>query len=167
MTLKDISVKKFILINEIITSNHYTTEIDKEIDILSELHSKSEDFFLNLSLPKFKSYLEGLEFLKLDNVTPAALKYIKANGKTYAPIYDYAKLTAAQFIDVTHFAKDTENFISNIPKILASICVPTKRTLTGRQLLKYDSEKHSQISEDMEAANMYDAFAIAVFFCTR
>lgn len=166
MTLKDISINKFNVIQELINSNHYTIEIDREIDILAEVYEKKEDYFLNLSLLKFKKFTEKLAFLKLENIQPAPLKYIKANGKIYAPIYDFTKLTAAQFIDITHFAQGKENFLLNLPKILASICVPTKLTLRGRKSLNYDSANHATISQNFEAANIYDAFAIAIFFCT-
>lgn len=165
MTLKDITVKKFIDAYQIINADHYDTETDRDIALLACLYDKPEDFFLNMSFPVFNEYRRKLEVINLDKVEGRAAKYIKVNGKTYAPVYNFKKLSASQFIDVTHFCKDPEKIIENLPKILAAFCLETKKTLFGRKLIPYDlGERHEEVSKELEDATMFDAYSIALFF---
>jgi hypothetical protein len=166
MTLKEISVKKFIHLKDIIEAKHFDTEIDKEIALLVCLTGKPEDFFLNLNMSQLKEWTRQTDFLSLEEIDGKPEKFIKANGNIYAPVYDFSALTAGQLVDITHFLKEPENLIFNLPKILASFCVPTKRTLTGRKKLKYLDVPHHKVAEDMEAASILDAYEIAVFFWT-
>jgi hypothetical protein len=165
MNLKDISVKQFIELKTIIDAKNYADEIDREVDLLSTLTGKEKEFFLNLNLYDWRKYRNELSVLNLDKIEPKAERFIKANGKIYAPIYEFDELTAGQLVDITHFLKNPENLIQNLPQILASFCVPTKRTLFGRKKLSYLSVPHSKVAEDMKAASIFDAYSIAVFFC--
>lgn len=163
MTLKDLSVKRFQALYAI-TQEEHETETDRDVALLVCLTGKPDEYFLNLSLDKFKDYRRVLEAFSLDKIQPKPAKYISANGKVYAPVYDFRKVTAAQFIDVTHFCKDPEAIIENLPQILASFCRPTKKTIFGRRVLPYDAEYHKEVSADMEQATIFDAYSIALFF---
>ncbi|MEO7535868.1 MAG: hypothetical protein ABIU30_18550 [Ferruginibacter sp.] len=164
MNLKDISVKKFIALDDIMKGNFYATETDREIALLVELTGNPEDYYLNMLWPEFMKHKQTLDFLTLDKVEAKAQRFIKTNGNVYAPVYDFHKLTAGQLIDVLHFAKDEQGVILNLPNILASFCVPTKKTFTGRKLLPYGSKVHAEVSQDMLTASIVDAYSISVFF---
>lgn len=158
-----LSIRKYIELNEIITAK-YTDEIDREIDLLTCLTGKPAEYFLNLNLHQWNKERAILQALNLDNITAKPAKYITANGNTYAPVYNFSKLTAGQLVDITHFLKEPEKLIPNLPQIMACFCLPTKRGLFGRKTLKYLTVPHSEVSKDMESANIFDAYAIAVFF---
>lgn len=164
MTLKEISVKKFIHLKDIIEAKHYESEIDREVALLVCLTGRPEEYFLSLSLSDFATWTRKADFLTLENVEGQAKKFIKANGNIYAPVYDFSQLTAGQLVDITHFVKDPDGIVENLPKILASFCLPTKRTLTGRKKLSYLSTPHHKVAEDMENASVLEAYSIAVFF---
>ena len=128
---------------EIIQSDFYDNEIDREIDLLSCYTGKPEDYFLNLKMADFKKQSDKLVFLELKNITPEAKKYIKANGRTYAPIYNFHNVTTKQYVEIISFAKEPTKIIENLAKILASICVPTKLTISGkRKNLTYVTLSH-------------------------
>jgi hypothetical protein len=165
MTLKDLSVRKFVKLYEIQRdADGYETEVDKEVALLSVLHDKPEEYYLGMTLKEFAKAKAGLNIISVDSVEPKPERYIKANGRVYAPLYDFKKLTGGQFVDATRFCKDPEAIIENLPKILASFCVPTKRTLFGRKKLPYMSVDHEDVARDMEEASIYDAYSIALFF---
>jgi len=165
MTLNDISVKKYIALCGILKSNSYPDAIDREVALLSCLTGKSEDFYLNLTLSELSKCSKEFDFIKLDTVEAKPTRFINANGKMYAPVYDFSKLSAGQFADATYsLVMDAGDIIENIPKILASICIPTKSGLFGRKLLKYGSIDRNTVIEDMEAASILDAYSIATFF---
>jgi hypothetical protein len=164
MTIKDLTVKTFIGFADIIQAEHFETEVDREVSLLSCITGREESFFLNMELKEFNKWKREIDFVSLEGVKAQAHKYIKANGKVYAPIYNFTELTAGQFVDITHFVKEPEKIIENLPTILASICVPTKRTLLGRKKLPYMSVPHSEVSADMESAPIEEAYSIAVFF---
>lgn len=164
MTLKEISIKKYIELKAIIEAKHFEDEVDREVALLSCLTGKDEQFFLNLNLFDWRKQREQLEILNLENIEGKAAKYITANGNIYAPVYDFSKLTAGQLVDITHFLKEPEKLIQNLPLILASFCLPTKKTLFKRKTLNYLSVPHSKVAEDMESASIFEAYSIAVFF---
>lgn len=166
MTLQDVSVKKFIKLYSIHQSDEFGTELDKEIALLCALYDKPEQHFLNMNLKQLRAARRVLyNCISLDNVIPKPERYIKANGNVYAPCYKFnSSVSGGQFVDVTRFAKDPKEIINNLPKILASICVPTKRTLFVRHKRKYMAVPHEEVSEDMEQASIYDAYSIALFF---
>jgi hypothetical protein len=164
MTLKELSVKKFLHLKDIIEAKHFDNEIDREIALLVCLTGKPEDFFLNLTMSDLRTWTRKTDFLSLEQIEGKPQRLIKANGNYYAPVYDFSKLTAGQLVDITYFLKEPENLLFNLPKILASFCLPTKRTLTGRKNLAYLSTPHEKVAEDMESASILDAYSIAVFF---
>ena len=165
MTLKNISVRKFIELFDIISSDIYDTETDRDVAVLVCFTGKPEEHFLNMTMANFRKEANRLAFLKLENIKPEAKKFIHANGKTYAPVYNFNKLTAGQFVDVVSFAKEPTKIIENLPKIMAALCVPTRRKMNGkRKLLPYGSVSHAEVVADMENASIYDAYSIAVFF---
>lgn len=164
MQLKDITIKQFIAITDIAKNGRYSNEIERDTAILQVLTGKPEKYFEDMSLTEFKKLTNGLGEITLAGIDANAKKYIKANGKIYAPVYNFGKLTSGQFIDATHFLKDQDSLIENLPKILASICVPTKRGLFGRKLLKYGAEDHADVAANFEEALIVDAYGISVFF---
>lgn len=163
MKFEQVTVKKFVDLFEIINDKSLDA-IGREAALLACLYDKEEDYFLSLPFPEFKKYSKSLDGFNLENIKPKAPKYLKANGKVYAPVYVFDKLTAGQLVDVMHFCKDPERIIENLTKILASISLPTKRGLTGRKLLSYGSIGHKVVAEDMEDVSIVDAYGIALFF---
>lgn len=162
--MHDITVNKFIALNDILTASHYESEIDRNIDLLACITGKDREYYESLTMHAYKKECERLAFLTLESIEGKPKRYIKANGKIYAPIYDFRKLTAGQLVDVTHFTKESAKIIDNLPKILASICVPTKKTFTGRKKLPYLSTEHEDVAADMGKASFFDAYSIALFF---
>jgi hypothetical protein len=162
--MKEITVKQFIAVMDILQDEFYVTETDRDVALLACLTGKPEAYFLEMKLNEFKAWKNKLEVIDLDSIEAKAPKHLKVNGKTYAPIFDFRKLSAGQFVDVTTFCKDPEEIINNLPKILASLCVPTKRGLFGYKLQPYLSVEHEEVANDMLEASIIDAYGIALFF---
>lgn len=164
MNLKNISVKKFAELFDIMNDKGFDFSLDKDIALLACLHDKEEGYFLEMSLPKFKKYSGNLDNFDLKNISAKAPKHIKANGRIYAPVYVFDRLNAGQLLDIMSFCKDPEQIIENLTKILASICLPTRYGLFGRKILRYGAISHKKVAEDMESASIVDAYGIALFF---
>lgn len=166
MTLKDLSVKKFIDLYDIQQATFFETPIDKEIALLTCLFDKPEAFFLEMNLKEFTKWRNELNFISIDGVEPKPLRYIRANGRVYAPCYKFvSEVTGGMLVDSTRFASDKDKIIENLPQILASFCLPTKKTFYGRKKLKYNVDvPHEEAARDMEEANIFDAYSIALFF---
>jgi hypothetical protein len=164
--MSKVSVAQFVEINRVLNKS-YETEIERDIAIMSILSGKPEDYFERLTLRELRESREAIAIPDINKVS-APKKYLRAGKRTYAPVFMFNELTASQYIDATSFIKgadiDANIIIESLPEILASICVPTRRSLTGRKRLKYLAINHKTVAEDMRSADIMESYAIAVFF---
>ena len=157
-TYNDLTIGQFLKCKTI--AEFETDPLQKNIRMLAEISGKTAEEIEELPISEL---LKKLKTLSEINSLPADSKVkmrFKVGGKRFECIWKTQELTAAQYIDVTHFCSD--NIIQNIHNILAAICV--RRTWGKRG--KYDGANHKEIA-DLFYNNMKisQAYPIMVFFC--
>jgi hypothetical protein len=137
--------------------------IDRNVRLLAEITDRTVDEIESLPLGELKEQLKQLASIEtIDTNQKLKLKF-KIKGKRFEVIWKAQELTAAQYIDVTHFAKDSTQVIYNIHNMLAAISV--ERTWYGKRK-KYDGAKHKKISELFyNHMTIEQAYPIMLFFC--
>lgn len=137
--------------------------LQRKIKLLAAVTNRTVDEVEELSIETLTKELKS--FGEIESLNPnqkVNLKY-KIKGRRFKVIWQTQKLSAAQYIDVTHFCKDSENIVHNIHNILASISI--ERTWYGKEK-PYNGTKHKEIA-DLILNNMTieQAYPIMLFFC--
>ena len=160
-----ITVGKYQELYEIITDPGYEHEIDRDIQLLCCMFDKPTEHYENMLFTDLQQEVKKLSFLHTQE-PPAAnpSRYFTVKGKTFRVIYDFRDLAAGQFIDVMSSAKEPQEFIINLHRLLAAICRGTKRTWRGRRMLEYGAVPFDQVAEAMKHLPIMQANATAVFF---
>lgn len=156
-----LTIKQFLNCKRITES--ISDPIDKNVRLLAEISGRSVDEIESLPLGKLKDQLKELSNIEsLTEAKKLKLKF-KLKGQRFEIIWKQQELTAAQYIDVNHFAKDHESIVYNIHNILAAITV--KRTWYGKRL-KYDGTTHKDTAElFLNHMTIEQAYPIMLFFC--
>lgn len=158
---KNLTIKQFLNCKRI--SDTVQDPIDRNVRLLAEITDRTVDEIESLPLGELKEQLKQLASIEtIDTNQKLKLKF-KTKGKRFEVIWKAQELTAAQYIDVTHFAKDSTKVIYNIHNMLAAISV--ERTWYGKRK-KYDGAKHKEISELFyNHMTIKQAYPIMLFFC--
>lgn len=142
-------------------------DTDKIIQSVCVLTGLSEKGVEDMPLPDFNRVAGELAvifkekaFTSLRNAKPKS--FIHIAGKTYGVNYKPSTLSAGQYIEVQTWMRS--NVIENMNKIMASIVYPVKGRGWFKKRLKYDAEKHPEISEQILECNFIDVHAACVFF---
>lgn len=159
----NLTVGKYQELNAIITDETYDLEIDRQTHLLSALFGKPVEYYEALPIAKFQELAKQTAFLHTGDIPVVAAPHCLC-GKKYKVIYDFRKLAAGQFIDALSLAKDPEEKVPNMHRMLAAISRSTKRTLTGRRVLTYGAVPFEQVAEDMKEVPLLEAQAVANFF---
>ena len=158
---KNLTIKQFLNCKRI--SDTVQDPIDRNVRLLAEITNRTVDEIESLPLGELKEQLKQLASIEtIDTNQKLKLKF-KIKNKRFEVIWKAQELTAAQYIDVTHFAKDSTQVIYNIHNMLAAISV--ERTWYGKRK-KYDGAKHKEISELFyNHMTIEQAYPIMLFFC--
>jgi len=114
----------------------------------------------SLTIEDYNKEKNKLEFLNKD-IEGKPEKYIHVNGNKYKCIYDIRKLNSARYIESKVFSQD---FISNLHKLAASMVMPMKRTIFGWKVDKYDASRHEDYAQDMLEVPITSIYHSIVFF---
>lgn len=137
--------------------------IDRKIKMLSIVTGKSEDSIEEMKIEDLMASLK--EFSEVESLHPESkvrFKF-KIGKQRFELIWKTQELLASQYIDATHFTKDSESVVGNIHNILAAICL--KKTWYGKRI-KYDGAKHKEISDLFyNELKISTAYPILLFFC--
>lgn len=157
----NLTIKQFLNCKRI--SDTVQDPIDRNVRLLAEITDRTVDEIESLPLGELKEQLKQLASIEtIDSNQKLKLKF-KIKGKRFEVVWKAQELTAAQYIDVTHFAKDSTQVIYNIHNMLAAISV--ERTWYGKRK-KYDGAKHKEISELFyNHMTIEQAYPIMLFFC--
>lgn len=164
----NITLGQFQQLTDIIQGQNFDHEIERSVKLLSCLYELPEDHYTEMQLNDLKAEIAKLDFLFADQLPVTnPPKYIEANGRRYKPLYVFTDVTAGQFIDCMGVAKDREQFVYNMHRLLAALCVPVRRNWTGKwQRGKYGDIPFDQVAEDMLQLPVITANSIALFFWT-
>lgn len=135
----------------------------RKCKMLSEITGKPLDEVESMPLVDLLKQLKDFDNIGQFTFENKVNFNFKVKGERFRVIWKQQKLTADQYIDVSHFTKNQDQIIFNIHNILAAICV--RRTWYGK-LLPYKGEEHKDIA-DLFFNNMLisQAYPIMVFFC--
>lgn len=160
-----ITVGKFQQLYDIIQGMNFDTELERQIHLLSCLEDKPVEHYESMRINDLKEAVARTAFLHTGEIPRVKPKrYLHACGKVFRPVYDFRLLSAGQFIDALSMAKTPEEHILNLNRMLAAICLPTKRSLRGRVTRKYGDVPFDDVAECMLQVPILEAQAVALFF---
>jgi hypothetical protein len=157
MEWKDINVFQY---QQIVKAREEQDEIERDSKMIAIINGWTLHQVDNLNIDEYNKQKKRLKFL-YDEIDGKPVKYITVNSRRYKCIYDVRKINGARYIEGKTFSQD---LVTNLHKIAASLVHPMKRTLFGWKLDKYDSAKHEDYSNDMLSANFVDVYHSVVFF---
>lgn len=130
---------------------------------LSIIYKIELEFFDGFTSEQIISLYSEFEQLESQPIKTTYKKRVKVGSRWFYVDYRLSKISASQFIDISHFSKS--NPIENIHKIVAS-CIRPISWKYGKPS-KYNGEEHEEISELLlNSMKVKDAYPIMLFFCT-
>ncbi len=156
MTWNDITVQQFQAILKLRDSD--MEEWDKVTEVIAILYNDTPTNIDNLTIAEYNARAEKVGKFLYTTPEGKAPKYIKANGKKYAPMYSFDKFTQRQFSEVVYY---NQNMLANIHLILASIVQPVKFGFKR----KNKADDHALYADDLLHAPMGEVYGACVFFC--
>ena len=140
-------------------------ETEKAIQSVAVLTGKTPSEVEDMPLHEFNrvnsEIVKSINSLRL-NTKPVS--FLKANGRMYQVNYKIATITAGQNAEVNAWLKE-KDWITNMDKILASVCVEIKRYGWVKLPVK-KRRPHQDIAADMQDVNFSEAYGCVVFFCS-
>ena len=157
----DLTIKQFIKCKQI--SELEDDPILRKVKLLAEVTGRTTEEVETMPLADMMHQLKQLDQLTgMEHSENVDMKF-KVKGKRFECIWKVQELTAAQYIDVKHFAKDPNKLTENIHNILAAICV--ERTWYGKRK-PYNGTNHEAIANHLYThMTINQAYPIMVFFC--
>lgn len=151
MTLENLTVGQFQEIWKI-----QKTEMDQEekmTEMVSVLSGKSPTEVDDMPVPEFNKLAISIKDMLSQQMPTVQVPKMLCG---YKMCYEPAKLNRGQYVTLMHFVKG--DIVENCHHVLATLAFDP---ITN----KHDSERHKEISEQMQDARMVDVYAATVFFC--
>lgn len=154
----NLTLKDFIELQKVSESG-----IEAKKKKLSIIYKIEVEFFDGFTSEQIISLYADFEKLEAQPIKTTYKKRVKVGARWFFVDYRLSKISASQFIDISHFSKS--NPIENIHKIVAS-CVRPISWKYGKPD-KYNGDEHEEISELLlNKMKVKDAYPIMLFFCT-
>lgn len=160
-----ITVGKYQELYAIMTDESFENEVDRQVHLLSCMYGHTVVYYEGMRLTDLLEEVKKIAFLstvEIPKVKPS--RYLVAGKHKFKPVYDFRDLAAGQFIDSLSAAKDKEDYVYNLHRLLASISRATKRTWHGRKAQSYCAVPFEQVAELMKQVPIIEANATALFF---
>lgn len=134
MTWKNISIKKYKQLNEVLKKN-FVNEEDKAIEVLATLHDKPKEYFTDvLPAMELKALIEDANFIYSKPTNTYAKKSIKINGTYYNLQLNISELNAGEYRDISTLCKDENTATDNLHLIISLFL--SRRNWLGIDLYK-------------------------------
>lgn len=157
----ELTIKQFLRCKTI--ADLETDPIMRKVKMLAEIDGKDVDEVESLPIGELLERLKGLEQIEAMQPDQKIKLKFKLGGKRFIVKWRQQDLTAAQYIDATHFCKEQDKIIYNIHNILAALVV--ERTWWGKEK-KYNGDKHKEIADLFyNQMKISTAYPIMLFFC--
>ena len=157
----ELTIKQFLKCKTI--ADLETDPIMRKVKMLAEIEGKDVDEVESLPIGELLERLKGLEQIEAMQPDQKIKLKFKLGGKRFIVKWRQQDLTAAQYIDATHFCKEPDKIIHNIHNILAALVV--ERTWWGKEK-KYNGDKHKEIADLFyNQMKISTAYPIMLFFC--
>lgn len=161
MNIAELTIKQFLNCKRI--ADLEQDPLNRNIRLLAEVSGMTIDEVEALPIEVLKKRLKELSDINTLVEGSKVNMNIKVKGERFRIVWQLNKLTAAQYIEVCEWTKDSENIIYNIHKILASLAI--RRTWYGK-LMKRDASEHKYISDLFyNHMKIGQAYPIMLFFC--
>lgn len=154
MNWNAITIKKFIQVHQV--QNTSFDELDKLVKIAAIVLGKTEQDIENMPADLFKEVVDEIKFIWTTTPSDKLFKEIEVDGKKYKGTFEFNKLTAGQFIDLSHFLNEHVDKLESIHKVLAVMYYNGK--YDGDEVLKFADKIYNQVTMDK-------AYPLFVFFC--
>ena len=160
-----ITIEKYFTYQQHLT-NENTSDFEKQINILSLLLGIDKATMDELPASQVVPLFDKMEFLtKQPYAEPRT--YYDIGGNKYFLQRDVMKITAGQFIDLTHYTKDPSGILENIHNICAVLLLPVK-PYRGKQIPPVEKYGESDVIERAEFLynhmSIGEAMGISGFF---
>ena len=157
----ELTIKQFLRCKTI--ADLETDPIMRKVKMLAEIEGKDVDEVESMPIGDLLARLKGLEQIEAMQPDQKIKLKFKLGGKRFIVKWRQQDLTAAQYIDATHFCKEQDKIIHNIHNILAALVV--ERTWWGKEK-KYNGDKHKEIADLFyNQMKISTAYPIMLFFC--
>ncbi len=157
----ELTIKQFLRCKTI--ADLETDPIMRKVKMLAEIEGKDVDEVESMPIGDLLARLKGLEQIEAMQPDQKIKLKLKLGGKRFIVKWRQQDLTAAQYIDATHFCKEQDKIIHNIHNILAALVV--ERTWWGKEK-KYNGDKHKEIADLFyNEMKISTAYPIMLFFC--
>ena len=155
MTWRNINIKTFKKINEIIKDTNLT-DIEKEISLISIIFNLDEDDLYDMDLHTLKTYSDKIAFINTFEPDYGKCPRIERIGDIEVSVdYNLSHFTVAQYID---FMANIQSKERDIARLLACILIPKGHKYN----VDYDLEAFiKQIEINL---NIYDAESMLFFY---
>ena len=155
MTWRDINIKTFKKINEII-KDETLTDVEKEISLISIIFNLDEDDLYDMDLHTLKTYSDKIAFINTFEPDYGKCPRIERIGDVEVSVdYNLSHFTVAQYID---FMANIQSKERDIARLLACILIPKGKKYN----VDYDLEAFiKQIEINL---NIYDAESMLFFY---
>ncbi len=132
----------------------------RKVKLLAAIEGKEVDEIESLPMKEMFAKLKGLESVESLQPNGKVSMKFKVGGRKFIVKWRQQDLTAAQYIDATHFCKDP---INNIHNILAAISVEVK----WFREFPYNGDNHKEIADLFyNEMKISTAYPIMLFFCS-
>lgn len=149
--------------------NPNTTDFEKHIEILAMLCGLQRSDLMQLPARQITPLFNSMEFLK-KQPTSEVKEFYEIAGKKYKLIMDVNKLTAGQFIDLSHYTKDPELIIDNLHLVCSVLMLPVIPYRGKKNVDIVRTEKYLETPIDETSEFLYnnmpitEALGISNFF---
>ena len=159
MQWKDVTIREYLEINDIVNSQLYDT-LQKDIKILSILYKKPERYFEDMDLTQFKKLVLEISFLNNLSFKEGLPARIKVAGKRFRINLKVTDLSAGQYIDLLNYSKEKDKIMDNMHNILSIFIKPCN--IFGK--LKKETPDHALFLYNNLTMDV--AYPCCVFFCS-
>ena len=158
MTWKDINIKTFKKINEIVKDTNLT-DVEKEISLISIIFNLDDDHLYDMDLATIHKYTNELEFINEFKPDYTKEPKIKRIGDYEVGVdYHLSKFTVAQYVD---FMAEINSNEPDIARLCATILIPRGHKYNDGYNLEEFIERIEQ------EVNIYDAEALVFFYLIK
>lgn len=136
MTYKDISIKKYLELIQLVEDSDVKDLLSIQVSEIAILFGLDENTVLNMKLDDYQDKVRQISFLsQAPKPNPRRLNSIVIAGKKFDVVKDVKNMTAGQFIDYNTFVGFKDD--KYIPHLISVFVIPQ-----GKKYGEYDQDEH-------------------------
>lgn len=162
MKLAELTVGQFQQLNVIMNDTNLEP-IDRECQIIALVEKRSVEDVEAMPIAELKNRVKHYSDFDILGMDKEKLpSWIVINKKLYTVCLSEKKMSAGQFIDMSHYMKDEKGAVANMHHIFA--CMLRRRTILKTK--EYDGTNHEELATYIQNKLPIRAvYPLALFFC--